>query len=329
MLSINRRTALLGSAAALLSPAIAGAQEADPLQEIANEPAASVEFTTHRYATKNGSDLFLDVILDPNASSQDKRPAIIYLFGGGWEGGDRGNRSNLDYWGHFLALGYAIVAIDYRLGVKIAKDKGEFTTEMYLRAIQWSVEDLFDATSFVVSNAAEWNLDTNAVVTLGGSSGATSALIAEYNVANATPLAKEHLPHGFRYAGVISMAGAFWLPAGTPLEFASKPAPIMFFHGGKDWLVTYDEVQDKFSGYGPSYFFRVFAGPEYPKWFVDYPDGDHVLAALPLINRQLEIRAFLERMVRDGEQLSIHTVEHSRFPSSFEGLMEANAEKDS
>lgn len=38
------------------------------------------------------------------------------------------------------------------------------------------------------------------------------------------------------------MAGAFWLKANTPLEFKNKPVPIMFFHGAKDQLVTYDEV---------------------------------------------------------------------------------------
>ncbi|MEI5680814.1 hypothetical protein AAAK29_21200 [Mesorhizobium sp. CCNWLW179-1] len=69
---------------------------------------------------------------------------------------------------------------------------------------------------------------------------------------------------GFPLCGVIAMAGAFWLPAGTPLTFASKPAPIMFFHGGKDWLVTYDEVQDRFSGYGPQYYLREFPGPDFP-----------------------------------------------------------------
>ena len=102
-------------------------------------------------------------------------------------------------------------------------------------------------------------------------------------VANDTELARAHLPQGFRYAGVISMAGAFWLKAKTPLAFKSKPAPILFFHGAKDQLVTYDEHQGAFSGYGPAYYCRTFHGPEYPKWFVDYPEGDHIVAATPTI----------------------------------------------
>lgn len=301
--------------------------------ELAKAPAiTTIDYTSHRYASKNGQDLYLDLIFDPAAAPPtDKRPVIIYSFGGGWEGGDRGSKRSVDMWHDLLSAGIAVIAIDYRLGIKETKRTGEFTqkngTEMYLRAIQWSVEDIFDATSFVLSRASEWKLDPEQIILLGGSSGATNSLVAEYNVANSTAVAKERLPKGFRYAGVISMAGAFWLPAGTPLQFTSKPAPIMFFHGAKDWLVTYDEVQDQFSGYGPAYFFRKFPGPQYPKWFVDYPEGDHLIAGLPMVNRQLEMRAFIQRMVKERQQLSIHTIENSEPPSNFGGLLRLEAPK--
>lgn len=323
MLNVTRRATLLASAIAIFEP-IASSAFAAP-GDTGNLPSG-VQFSTYRYATKNGRDLYLDLITDSANPAGGTRPVILYSFGGGWEGGDRGNRESIAMWTDFLSLGYAVVAIDYRLGVQDAKRSGEFTkkngTQIYLKAIEQSVEDLFDATSFIVAHAEEWNVDAAQIVMLGGSSGATNSLVAEFNVANSTELAQRHLPVGFRYAGVISMAGAFWLKAGTQLAFASKPAPIMFFHGAKDWLVTYDEVQAEFSGYGPAYYFRKYPGPEYPKWFVDYPEGDHVLAALPLITRQLEIRAFLERIVRDRQELSIHTVELSKVPSSLEGIMQ-------
>lgn len=298
-----------------------------PSLSFAEEASNGLEFTTHQYASKNGQDLYLDLIVDPKAETEGLRPVILYSFGGGWEEGNRGSRDSVDMWQPFLSKGYAVIAIDYRLGIRDAKASGEMTddngTEMYLRAIEWGVEDLFDATSFVVDHAAEWHLNAAQIVTIGGSSGATNSLVAEYHAANATPLAQAHLPEGFRYAGVISMAGAFWLPKDTPLEFASRPAPIMFFHGAKDWLVTYDEMQADFSGYGPAYYFREFSGPSYPKWFVDYPQGDHMLAALPITNRQSEMLAFLDRLVLGGEELSIHTIEQSTLPPSFEGLMQA------
>lgn len=284
-----------------------------------------MQFSTHKYASKGGQDLSFNLFVNAADDAIGPRPLIIFSFGGGRETGDRGNASAAAMFDEFLRAGFAVAAIDYRLGIKLAKRSGEMNqqngTRMYLRAIQWGVENLFDATRYLVQHASARNVDPSLFVTLGGSSGATNSLVAQWNVANATPLATAHLPAGFRYAGVISMAGAFWLEAGTPLRFATRPAPIMCFHGAQDWLVTYDENQKGFAGYGPAYYFREFPGPDYPKWFFDYPDGDHVIAGLPITNRTLEMRAFMERMVINREPLSIHTIEVSKVPSSFKAML--------
>ncbi|MBR8175879.1 alpha/beta hydrolase [Burkholderia ambifaria] len=276
--------------------------------------------TTYLYATKDGQKLHLDRLVDNSVKMTGKRAVIIFSFGGGWEGGARNDEGFTAGLEHFTSLGYDVIALDYRLGIKIAKERNEITptngTEMYLRAIQWSVEDLFDATTFVLEHADDWNIDKDQIILLGGSSGATNSLVAEYNVANETELANVHLPANFRYAGVISMAGAFWLKANTPLTFKRKPAPIMFFHGAKDQLVTYDEVEGPFSGYGPVAYFRKFPGPDYPKWFVDYPQGDHIIAGMPMIDSLNEMGAFLERLVKERQQVSIHTVEEARLPKT-------------
>lgn len=319
MLEITRRTTIFAAAAALVVPALAQAPTATA-EPRGVDQGDNTEIKTFTYASKDNQDLELDLIID-RSTIVEKRPVIIYLFGGGWEGGERRDGSTVDLFRSYLSLGVAVVPIDYRLGVKEAKSRGESpTTETYLEAIQLSVEDLFDATSYLLEHAEEWGLDPERIVLMGGSSGATNSLVAEFNLANSTQLARARLPDGFRYAGVIAMAGAFWLKAGTPLTFASKPAPIMFFSGAKDQVVTYDEVQGPFSGYGAQYYFREFAGPDYPKWFVDYPEGDHALAALPALNNQLEIRAFLEKLAWARQELSIHTIELSKIPSSFEGL---------
>lgn len=295
---------------------------APPAQSAA--PRSAIERTSHHYATNDGQKLYLDRIVDNSIKVAGKRPVILFSFGGGWEGGSRSDAGFAAIYEYFASLGYTVIAIDYRLGIKIAKERKEFTAEngvaMYLRAIEWGVEDIFDATSFVVKHADEWNIDENQIVLMGGSSGATDSLVAEFNSANETELARTRLPAGFRYAGVISMAGAFWLKAGTPLEFKNKPAPIMFFHGAKDQLVTYDEVQGPFSGYGPVAYFRKMAGPDYPKWFVDYPEGDHIIAALPASDSRKEIEAFLQKLVREKQQLSIHTVEEGKIAKIFQNV---------
>lgn len=320
--------ALMTSAWALPATALA-----KPAKEAAKpaDAVTSLKRSSFPYATRDGQPIYLDLIVDKKLKVTGKRPVILFSYGGGWEAGSRTDPGLEKGIEAFTSIGYAVVAIDYRLGIKIAKDRGEFTpetgTDMYLRAIEWGVEDIFDATSLVVKNADEWNLDKNQIVLMGGSAGATNSLVAEYNVANETELARNHLPAGFRYAGVISMAGAFWLKANTPLLFKNKPAPIMFFHGAKDQLVTYDEVQGPFSGYGPVYFSRRFAGTEYPKWFVDYPQGDHVIAGTPMSDSILEMRAFLQKLVKERQQLSIHTIEDGSPPKNFETFLKLLQQK--
>ncbi len=288
------------------------------------QPATGVEKTTFQYATRGTQKLHLDRIVDPAVKVAGKRPVIIFSVGGGWESGRRDDRGVVPFLNHLASLGYTVVSMDYRLGIKEAKDKKEFTpangVEMYLRAVQWGVEDLYDATSYVLEHADEWNIDKDQIVIFGGSAGAINSLVAEFNVANDTELARAHVPKGFRYAGVISMAGAFWLKAGTPLAFKSKPAPILFFHGAKDQLVTYDEAQGAFSAYGPAYYCRKFPGPDYPKWFVDYPEGDHIVAATPTIDCRHEIAAFLEKLIKERQQVSVHTVVHEKIPRTFGNL---------
>lgn len=291
-------------------------------QSIANAQDKKIVRETFTYANRDGNELKLDLCSDSSIKAEGKRPVIIFSYGGGWEGGSRSDSGTVSLLNPFLTMGYDVISIDYRLGIKIAKERKEFTpangTEMYLRAIQWSVEDIFDATSMVLQHADDWNIDKDQIVLMGGSAGATNSLVAEFNVANETDLAQEHLPAGFRYAGIISMAGAFWLKANTPLTFKNKPAPIMFFHGAKDQLVTYDEVQGPFSGYGPVYYFREYAGPDYPKWFVDYPQGDHIIAAMPVIDSVNEMKAFLQKLVKERQQLSIHTIEEGKIEKIFQ-----------
>jgi pimeloyl-ACP methyl ester carboxylesterase len=281
--------------------------------------------TTFHYATKGTQKLYLDRIVDTSVKVEGKRPVIIHSVGGGWESGRRDEPIVMPFLNYLASLGYTVISIDYRLGIKIAKSNKEFTptngVEMYLRAIQWAVEDLFDATSYVLKHADAWNLAKDQIVILGGSAGATNSLVAEYNVANDTELARAHLPEGFRYAGVISMAGAFWLKANTELTFKSKPAPIMFFHGGKDQLVTYDEVQGPFSGYGPVSYFRKFAGPDYPKWFVDFPEGDHAVSGAPMIDNRHEVASFLQKLVRERQEISVHMIENDKVPKTLRNFV--------
>jgi pimeloyl-ACP methyl ester carboxylesterase len=284
---------------------------------------AAIEKTTFVYATKGGRPLQLDRYVSSDRRIQGRRPVLLYSVGGGWEKADRADRISTEYLEHFAALGYVAVSIDYRLAIAQAKQNGEMTAAnlrpMYLRAIRWGVEDLYDATAYVLKHADEWNIDPARIVISGSSAGATNSLVAEFNVANQTELAAKHLPRNFRYAGAISMAGAFWLEDGTPFVWKQKPAPIMFIHGGKDQLVTYDADENN-SAYGPVYAQRQFASQGYPSWFIDLPEADHVMALAGLIDYRSETEAFLTKLVREKQDLSIHTVEQGKVTKSFGNL---------
>lgn len=286
-------------------------------------PASATEKTTHVYATKGDRTLQLDRYVAHGHRFQGRRPVLLYSVGGGWEVADRTDRPSVDFLEHFAALGYVAVAIDYRLAIKQAKERGDLTPanirETYLRAIRWGVEDLFDATAYVLKHADEWNIDPDRIVIVGSSAGATNSLVAEFNVANQTELAKASLPPTFRYAGVISMAGAFWLEDNTPFAWTRPPAPIMFIHGGKDQLVTYD-ADEKNSAYGPVYAQRQFASRGHSSWFIDLPEADHTIAFAGLIDYRSEVEAFMSKMVWEKQELSVHTVEKGKVPKTFGNL---------
>ena len=268
--------------------------------------------------------LYLDRITSPSTQVvSGKKPALIFLFGGGWESGNRKNNGLSSFFNNLALNGYTVIAIDYRLGIKDAKENGVMNatngTSLYLQAIDMAVEDLYQATRYIINHAKEWKIDPSQIVIMGGSAGATTSIVAEYGICNNTPLSRKYLPAGFNYAGIISMAGALWLGGeDTKSVWAKKPCPSLFFIGNKDQLVTYDESHSAgFSGYGGAYLSKQFTEIKAANWFYDYVEGDHVIAAVPIINRMEEIGIFLNRFVTKKQDLYLHTIEKSREPTDF------------
>ena len=69
--------------------------------------------------------------------------------------------------------GYAVVSIDYRL-------TGESWTWESQKAMFDAMEDLRAAIRFVRSNAADYRLDTDKIITSGDSAGALTSLFLSY-----------------------------------------------------------------------------------------------------------------------------------------------------
>lgn len=115
------------------------------------------------YVNRDGVDLNLDIVT-PGDDSSTPRPAIVFVHGGGWMGGEKTTTSN-----DWLAeAGFFTVSIDYRL-----TDVAPFPAQIH---------DVKAAIRWVRENAEAWNVDPDRIGVWGSSAGGhLSALCAVTN----------------------------------------------------------------------------------------------------------------------------------------------------
>jgi len=126
--------------------------------------------TTRRYAQKDGTNLYLDRY-ETERRVHHRRPVIIFIYGGGFHKGRRDNREYVDFF-HFLARkGYVVAAIDYRKGLRDLPPEKRKSTLAFLGAlndaIYMAVDDLTDATKYIIDHADEWGIDTKNIILCG------------------------------------------------------------------------------------------------------------------------------------------------------------------
>jgi acetyl esterase/lipase len=112
------------------------------------------------YATASHVDLKLDLYL-PRIKAGPKVPTLVYFHGGGWVDGSKERASLLLL--PYLALGWAVVNVDYRLAGTAHAPA--------------AVEDARCALHWVQRMADEYHLDRNAIVVAGDSAGGHLALM--------------------------------------------------------------------------------------------------------------------------------------------------------
>ena len=174
-----------------------------PVVLTAQARETGVDKTTWLYAVKETDSLYMDRYV-AEASRETNAPCLIFAFGGGFVGGERDNPAYVPYFEYFARKGYAVVSIDYRLGLRETAgsrpdpaDTPEALAERFFAAVDMAVEDLYDATSFIVGQARAWGLDPSAVVASGdyGPAGrirTMHGLGAEPPPARRLPLCRHH-----------------------------------------------------------------------------------------------------------------------------------------
>lgn len=263
---------------------------------------------TFTYSVKDNNTLQLDKYSLTNETTTGAKPCIIFMFGGGFVNGKRDDNSYVEYFKKLVNKGYVVVSIDYRLGMKNTgsqMDQMRFVVTLN-NSISMAVEDLFDATAFVIKNAEEWNIDKNAIIANGSSAGAISVLQGVYNISNKTKLTQA-LPDNFNYAGVIAFAGAIFSMDGD-LKWENPPAPIQMFHGDADSNVPYDKIEIfKFGFYGSKHIAEQFEGLNYPYYFYKVENAAHEIAGNPMTQCLDEIYSFIDKFALNKMQLMVNT----------------------
>jgi predicted esterase len=285
-----------------------------PLQ--ANETDTIVK-QTFIYAIKDADTLRLDKYDHPAVSGN--KPCLIFVFGGGFAAGARDDFAYIPFYKQFANNGYSVVAIDYRLGMKNLRKKlkglnqsqqFEQVITIFNQSITMAVEDLFDATKYVIEQAPEWHINTDYIISCGSSAGAITVLQGEYEISNAGKSAIASLK-GFNYAGVISFAGAIFSTTGK-LEWAAKPAPILLFHGDADKGVPYDKTTyGKLGFYGSGYISKQLKNIQTPYYFYSVENTGHEVSNSPMQYNWEEIVTFLTKLVFHKENLMIDVTETS------------------
>src|SRR6185437_9827235 len=182
-----------------------------------------IVYGTATNAQKHKVTLTFDLYAPPAADKVTRRPAIVWVHGGGFSGGDKTSPEIVDEANTFAKQGFINISIKYRLepgGCSAANP-----TSGCVVAIREAMQDAQTAVRFLRTHAQKYGVDGKRIAIGGSSAGAITA----DNVAYASG---EQPASGVRVA--LSLSGA------NLLSTVSKgDAAALFFHGTSDPLVPY------------------------------------------------------------------------------------------
>ena len=281
-------------------------------QERYSEPwFDEINTETYTYATKNGEKLDLDIYL-PQNDSEFERATIIYIHGGGFSGGQRDSENIKSFCKQMAGFGYVVASISYRL-IRKGKESAfgcDCPAEDKLNTFISAVQDVQDATFFLIENREQFGIDPQKIILAGSSAGAETALNAAY-----LPPMCYGLDSGpVSYAGVVSMAGAI---PDTVVIYDESAVPTMLFHGTDDNLVPYATAPHHYCKNGdPGYLIlngsytiaEKLKQLEVPYWLHTTCGAAHEMANKPMTDYFDEIMEFCFEFVIKGEKESRTTI---------------------
>ena len=242
------------------------------ISALAQEPDRSIV-----YAVDDNQILGMDLYAP--ADDGALHPCVIFIYGGGFSENNQKAESTRAFCRQLADDGFVTFAIDYRLGLAGYVSRGIIgMIKPTQNAIRMATEDLFRALDCILKNASDLKVDTSKIILVGCSAGAITALQADYELGNRTPMTAL-VPEEFRFAGIASFAGAIFSSDGAVRYRVHPPAPTFFLHGTADRLVNYGSISlFKLGFYGSKPLVKRFEKAGYPYLVIRYKDEGHVVA---------------------------------------------------
>lgn len=245
------------------------------------------------YTYKKAEDYKLKLDFYKPKKIKEKIPLIIYVHGGGFSGGKRNDENITKFSNNLAERGYGVASISYRLTMKNLGFGCNTKSKDKINAFNSASEDISNAVNFFLENKNKFNINHNKIILIGTSAGAEAILNLAYVYKNTT------LPKNFKFAGVISMAGAL-----ISIDKITKQnaIPTQFFHGTDDALVPYNVAPHHYckkndDGYLLLYGAKAIAEKlkflESPFYLYTIEKGDHSWSGRPMQECTTEIIDFL------------------------------------
>ncbi|MGJ8745316.1 alpha/beta hydrolase [Polaribacter sp.] len=260
-------------------------------QTIYLDSVAKVSKRTFTYKKSKEEKLKLDFYKPKKLSGE--YPLLIFVHGGGFSGGKR-DGDNIKYFAKQMAnRGYAVASISYRLTMKNLGFGCQTKAADKINAFNSASEDISLAVKYILEKNKKFKINTKKIILIGSSAGAEAILNLAYNYEN------KILPKDFKFAGVVSMAGA---TVSVDNLTAMNAIPTQLFHGIADKLVPYNIAPHHYcnkndSGYLMLYGSKAIANKlkelGEPYYLYSVKDGGHSWANIPMNNCTEQILDFL------------------------------------
>jgi dipeptidyl aminopeptidase/acylaminoacyl peptidase len=176
-------------------------------------------------------DLKLD-LYQPTGDTAAKRPAVVWVHGGGFTMGDKSSgRGKATF---FAKLGYVAVSINYRLLSPDGCGGNPNPTPLCQHAALEAQHDAQAAVRWLRANAATYKIDTSRIAMAGASAGAVTSVLASTH--SEDPGTSGNPGYASSIRAAVSVSGG--MPTNDLID--AGDAPTLFIHGTEDRVVPFE-----------------------------------------------------------------------------------------